>query len=159
MTNQPPQTHAPQNAVCSICGYNIAGVVSNEDHSVTCPECGINLKPAPLNALFTESKLNKLYFRRLILPSVITGILVLICMPIPVLGMLAFFAYMLINPVIQMVLYISAVSTGLNKSKPHPRPCPRWHIPLIALLACLPGLAVYFTVIFLADTWLYMIYV
>jgi len=161
VTDQPPQptqTHAPQNAVCSICGYNIAGVVSNEDHSVTCPECGTSLKPAPPEELFTKSKLNKLYIHQLILPSVIAGILTLICMPIPGLGKPVFIAYLLITPIIQIVLYFNVFITGLNKSKPHPRPCPRWHIPFIALLACLPGLAIYITTIFLIDTWLTALY-
>lgn len=155
MSDQPPQltqTHAPQNAVCSICGYNIAGVVSHEDQSVTCPECGTLLKPAPPETLFTKAKLNKLYRKQLIYPGVIAGILVLICMPIPAIGMLAFIAYLLIAPITQLVLYINVVSTGIRKAKPYPRPCPRWLIPLIAALACLPGTAIYIAIIFLADT-------
>ncbi|MGV6815230.1 MAG: hypothetical protein ACWA5W_09530 [Phycisphaerales bacterium] len=73
-------------------------------------------------------------------------------MPIPAIGMLAFIAYLLIAPITQLVLYINVVSTGIHKAKPYPRPCPRWLIPLIAALACLPGTAIYIAIIFLADT-------
>jgi hypothetical protein len=157
VTDQPPQptqTHAPQNAVCSICGYNIAGVVSNDDQQVTCPECGTSLMPAPVEALFTKSKLNKLYFRQLILPSVIAGILVMMIIPIPRLGLLAFISYLLIAPVAQIILYVSVITSGLGKSRPYPRPCTRWHIPFVAAAACIPGTAIYISTIFLAGTFL-----
>ena len=76
----------------------------------------------------------------------------MISMPIPRLGLLAFISYLLIAPITQIILSISVITSGLSKSRPYPRPCPRWHIPLMAALACLPGTAIYITTIFLAGT-------
>tara|TARA_R110002073_G_scaffold118918_1_gene258595 strand:- start:485716 stop:486201 length:486 start_codon:yes stop_codon:yes gene_type:complete len=135
--------NAPTNSVCSICNYDLSGFVADESLHIICPECGSKLKAAPPEVLFTKSKLNKLYLKQLVIPSIIPGVLVLALLPIPTVGIIVFISYVFIAPLTQLILYLNVITTGIRKSKPHPRPYARRLIPLYAFIACLPFTILY----------------
>lgn len=136
-------THAPPNSVCSICNYDLSGIVADDSLHIICPECGSKLKAAPPEVLFTKAKLNKLYLKQLIIPGVIPGILTLTLMSIFNAGMLIYFLYLVIAPIAQAVLFLNVSFTGYRESKPYPRPYARWLILIYAFIACLPFTILY----------------
>ncbi|MCA9303903.1 MAG: hypothetical protein KC996_07265 [Phycisphaerales bacterium] len=124
--------------VCSQCNYDLSGITPDENGHLTCPECGVRLRPMDPELVFTKEKLHAFYFTRLLLPSAIPALLVLLlsiftpvgafigCFLLPIGGIIAFFAW------------LEVASTATFRARPHPRPLPLWSIPLLGLLYLLP---------------------
>jgi hypothetical protein len=143
------------NPVCSICNYDLTGIKPNDDHRLTCPECGTLLKPAPPDSIFTKKAMHRRFRNSLLLPTTLPTLIVLPLSTIPgiiseiLVGLLSLYLFFGIP-----VFFFSTLDIAFQRSKPHPRPVPRWTIPLLTILYTLPGIATAIIFIWVYDTYI-----
>jgi len=141
--------------VCSICNYDLTGIEPSQDHRLTCPECGTLLKPAPPNSIFTKKAMHRRFRNHLLLPTTLPTLIVLPLSTIPgiiseiLVGLLSLYLFFGIP-----VFFVSTLDIAYQRSKPHPRPAPRWAIPLLTILYTLPGVATAIIFILVYDTYI-----
>ena len=143
------------NPVCSICNYDLTGIEPDEDRRLTCPECGTLLRPAPPNSIFTKKAMHRGFRNRLLLPTTLPTVIVLPLSTIP--GILSDLLIVILSVYLFFgipVSFFSSLNITYTKSKPHPRPVPRWAIPLLTILYTLPGIATA-----IAFVWVYGTYI
>ncbi|MFG0246772.1 MAG: hypothetical protein ACF8MF_12065 [Phycisphaerales bacterium JB052] len=144
-TQTPP---APlNNAVCMHCGYDITGTIPDSDKQVTCPECGLLLRPSSRLAM-TRRDVHLSLIRSIALPYFIwSAITILGLAPDPLHESL--FAFFLIAifalgyPIALLISSISAWSKLHHQTKVYPRPYHRGLIPLWILTYLIPVASLY----------------
>lgn len=135
------------NAVCMHCGYDIAGTIPNPDGQITCPECGVLLKPTTRRAM-TVRDVHMHLVMIVVLPfilwaSVTTLLPLAFTVDAYIFGMLVMMLFTLGYPVCLMTV---AVIEGLHlyrAFRAHPRPYPRWAIPVWILAYAIPVASFY----------------
>lgn len=146
-----PTEAKPTTGVCPACNYNLQGVIPNEDGRITCPECGISLHPRELDTVLTTKDIHKRFLLKLTTPTAV-----------PAVGCLFFSHFAMINLLLGLLLvpftilwsialWITVSSNLIIKTKLHPRPMPRWLIPLLGLLYIFPALLLTYLYLFIAS--------
>lgn len=128
----------PAHPVCSQCNYDLFGITPHENGHITCPECGVLLRPMDPGREFTRKKLHAHFFKRLLLPTSIPAFCVFFLAIFTPIGALISCFLLPITAVIALVLFLESSSSAVTRARPHPRPMPLWSIPLIALLYLIP---------------------
>jgi len=124
--NEPPNPLPLTNAICMHCGYDISGTSLNDDGLVTCPECGTELIRSE-RTLLTKRDIHAQLIRTFI---VIYGIWTV--------------ATFLLGYPLAIPITIIVEWTRLHRdTTPHPRPYPRWTIPLWTLAYAIPSVVFY----------------
>ena len=133
----------PPHPVCPQCNYDLSGITPDQNAHITCPECGVHLRPKNPNRVFTKKKLHKHFFKRLLLPTTIPSLVILClswisivsylvaCLMVPLLGIVAF------------VLWISSSASAIDLAKPHPRPMNLWLIAPLGVAYLLPAVLIF----------------
>ena len=133
MTEATPNPLPLSNAVCMHCGYDISGTIPDDNGLVTCPECGIELKRSDRNPL-TRRDVHMRLVKMLVLPFVIWAFITTLSALPPfeysLATGIAMLAFILGYPVTLLIMFISAWARLYTSLEPHPRPYPRWTIPL-----------------------------
>jgi len=141
------------NAVCMHCGYNLSGALLDAEGKVTCPECGLVLRPTTRRAL-TREEMHISMLKSIVVPFVIWGLLTVLGM-VPfegsVVAMLLFLVFIFGCPIGLLVVSISLWSRLHMRMRVFPRPYHRGLIPLwIALYAIAPAIT-FIGVMFFVD--------
>ena len=133
------------NAICMHCGYNISGTVPNAEGIVTCPECGIELIRST-RTLLTKRDIHTQLIRTLLgffgIWTVATFLLAFLLNDSLVGGVIVML-YILGYPLALPITIIVEWSRLHRDTTPHPRPYPRWTIPLWALAYTIPSVVIY----------------
>ena len=147
MTDTQTSPQPITNAVCMHCGYDISGTIPDPDGQVTCPECGILLKPSTRHAM-TRRDVHMSLVRTLALPNFIWSAITLLGVaPDPFHESL--FAFILIAifalgyPIALLITAIGAWSKLHHQTKVYPRPYHRGLIPLWILTYLIPVASLY----------------
>lgn len=135
------------NAVCMHCGYDISGTIPNPDGQVTCPECGLVLKPTTRRAM-TKRDVHMHIIKALILPFAIWAAITFVtvaplAMRDTLMTMFVVIVFMLGYPVGLFVVMIAEWSKLHRKLEHYPRPYPRWAVPLWVLCYTIPTASLY----------------
>lgn len=143
------------NAVCMHCGYDITGTIPNPDGQVTCPECGLVLKPTTRRAM-TKRDVHMHIIKALILPFAIWAAITFVtvaplAMHDTLVTMFVVLVFMLGYPIGLIVVIIAEWSRLHRKLVLHPRPYPRWSIPLWVLCYSIPTASLYPLVFFVLQ--------
>ena len=141
MTNPLPLA----NAICMHCGYDISGTVPNADGIVTCPECGTELIRSTRTLLTKRDihiKLVRSFLGIFGIWTVVTALLALI-FNASLVGGLIVMLYILGYPLALPITFIVEWTRLHNNTAPHPRPYPRWAIPLWVLAYAIPSVVLY----------------
>jgi len=140
----------PSHPVCALCNFDLTGVPIQRKGIVTCPECGVSLRPVTTSERTTRASVHNDYFRRLLLPTAgppLVGLLLAIVTP----RWLMLFACLYL-PTIVVVYIMQALSVSSDqfaRSRYYPRPYPSWAIPLWTILYSVPGVLFHIAVIML----------
>jgi len=143
--NETPNPSPLTNAICMHCGYDISGTSLNADGLVTCPECGIKLIRST-RTLLTKRDIHSELIRTFI---VIFGIwtvatfLLAFLLNDSIVGGLIVMLYILGYPLAIPITIIVEWTRLHRDTTPHPRPYPRWTIPLWTLAYTIPSVVFY----------------
>ena len=136
----PTQHCTPQNAICSLCGYDISGVLINNDHSVTCPECGKDLRPSNPDHVMTARKIHLYFFKKLTLPTAAPAFGLLLVSWVPNLSLIFGLLHTPFMFLWCTTMWIIISTKLIKKSNPYPRPVPLWIIPFLGFLYIIPAI-------------------
>lgn len=131
----------PNLCVCPRCDYDLRGIFAEDEQRPTCPECGCALRSTDPDSILTRTKMHRRLRTELLIPTSITPLVVapIALIPSPV-NELAIGLYALFFGLGYPIMYISTTVNLLRRTSRHPRPAPRYLVPLITLLYLLPGL-------------------
>ena len=134
--------------------YNLSGTYPDAEGQVTCPECGLVLRPTTRNAL-TRQDMHMSILKSIVVPFVIWGLLTVIGM-VPLKDSIAgifvlllfFFGY----PLALLIVSISLWSRLHMRMRVFPRPYHRGLIPLWIALYAIASVATFIGVMFMVDS-------
>ncbi len=153
MHDDTPTSLPLTNAICMHCGYDITGTSLNADGLVTCPECGTELIRST-RTLLTKRDIHSELIRTFIVIfgiwSVLTALLV-VPFHSSIIGGLIVMIYILIYPLALLISFIVEWTRLHRDTTPHPRPYPRWKIPLWICAYSIPSALLYIGVIWIME--------
>jgi uncharacterized paraquat-inducible protein A len=140
--------------MCTHCGYDISGTVPSDDGRVTCPECGHELVRST-RKIYTKRDVHSHILKLLGLSCIPWSVLTLLFALPPlrdtVASGLAVLIFIMVYPITLLILVITLWAGLHNRTEPHPRPYPRWMIPLWICAYAIPSALVYAGVLFLME--------
>ena len=145
MSKSTPNPSPLTNAICMHCGYDISGTSLNADGLVTCPECGIKLIRSR-RTLLTKRDIHSELIRTFVVIFGIWAILTgLLAMPFhdSIVGGIIVMVYIICYPIALPITFIVEWTRLHRDTTPHPRPYPRWTIPLWTLAYTIPSVVIY----------------
>ena len=149
MHDESPNPSPLTNAVCMHCGYDISGTSLNDDGLVTCPECGIKLIRSR-RTLLTKRDIHTQLIRTLLgffgIWTVATFLLAFLLND-SIVGGIIVMLYILGYPIALPITFIVEWTRLHRDTTPHPRPYPRWTIPLWTLAYTIPSVVFYIVTI------------
>lgn len=149
MHDESPNPSPLTKAVCMHCGYDISGTSLNADGLVTCPECGTELIRST-RTLLTKRDIHTQLVRSLLgLFGIWTALTALLAMPFhdSIVGGIVVMSYIFIYPIALPITFIVEWTRLHRDTTPHPRPYPRWTIPLWTLAYSIPSVVFYIVTI------------
>lgn len=127
--------------VCSLCNFDLTGVPVQRKGIVTCPECGVSLRPVTTDQQTTRSDVHRDFVKRLLVPTAAPPLFGLVAALITPRWLMLFACLYLPTICVIHIMQALAVSADqLDRSRYYPRPYPSWSIPLWTILYSLPGL-------------------
>ena len=133
------------------CGYDITGTIPNSEGQVTCPECGLVLRRST-HRVMSRADFQKHLRRSLLYPFGIWSLAtILLTVPAPdsIVAALAIAAHFSCYPIALLVIFFTTWSRLHQKTAVHPRPYPRWTIPLWVMLYSAMTVAFFIFVMFI----------
>jgi len=127
--------------VCSVCNYDMRGIERCEDGRITCPECGIVLKPKDPDSILTIKKIHVYFLFRLAFPTATPAVGLLLISWIPNISLFLGLIHTPLMFLLCTILWIVVSTKLVNEASTYPRPMPRWAIPLLGLLYIIPAVA------------------
>ena len=149
MHDETPNPLPLSNAVCMHCGYDISGTSLNADGLVTCPECGIELIRSTRTLLTKRDIHSELIRTFIVIFGIWTALTALLAMPFhdSIVGGIVVMSYIFIYPIALPITFIVEWTRLHRDTTPHPRPYPRWTIPLWTLAYTIPSVVFYIVTI------------
>ena len=149
MHDETPNPLPLSNAVCMHCGYDISGTSLNADGLVTCPECGIELIRSTRTLLTKRDIHSELIRTFIVIFGIWTALTALLAMPFhdSIVGGIVVMSYIFIYPIALPITFIVEWTRLHRDTTPHPRPYPRWTIPLWTLAYSIPSVVFYIVTI------------
>lgn len=145
MHDETPNPLPLSNAVCMHCGYDISGTSLNADGLVTCPECGTELIRSTRTLLTKRDIHSELIRTFIVIFGIWTALTALLAMPFhdSIVGGIVVMSYIFIYPIALPITFIVEWTRLHRDTTPHPRPYPRWTIPLWTLAYTIPSFVFY----------------
>jgi len=153
MHDETPNPLPLSNAVCMHCGYDISGTSLNADGLVTCPECGTELIRSTRTLLTKRDIHSELIRTFIVIFGIWTALTALLAMPFhdSIVGGIVVMSYIFIYPIALPITFIVEWTRLHRDTTPHPRPYPRWTIPLWTLAYTIPSLVFYIVKIVMME--------